>query len=283
MYLGMVAVTMDDLRRAADEFEIAQKHFVRIRHARGIQAVLNNLGDICIRLGDIARAAHYFEEASNDQLAMNPSHTCNLALVHRIRGDHPEALRLNADCLAFAERTGAIQLTAMIKTSMSMTYLDLADPKTAEPLLREAHEAAATIGSEVDVYDAVAGLVLVCVRTGRHSEAFTWVASLNELIERGVYSGGGDDWAHAAIAEAHLTSGRVDEAFAIGVSALEQYERAGRRLTAMRVRIVLGRTLAAQGDMDGARPYWQAALDYADEQALSERTRIEALLSHHFA
>jgi tetratricopeptide (TPR) repeat protein len=279
MYLGMVAVTMDDLRAAADDFGTARKEFVRIHHARGTEAASNNLGDICIRLGDIAGAARYIKEASPDTSAFNPSHICTVALLHRIRGDHTEALRLNAKCLAFAEHTGAIQIAAMAKTSMSMTYLELDDPKAAESLLRESHDAAVTIGSEVDVYDATAGLVLVCARTGRCSEAFSWVAALNELIERGLYSCSGDDWAHAATVEAHLTFGRLDEALSIGIQALEQHEQAGRRLTAMRLGVLLGRTLAAQGNIDAARPHWRAALDYAAEQALPERARIEALLS----
>jgi hypothetical protein len=47
----------------------------------------------------------------------------------------------------------------------------------------------------------------------------------------------------------------------------------------MRLSVLLGRTLAAQGNIDAARPHSRAALDYAAEQALPERARIEALLS----
>jgi tetratricopeptide (TPR) repeat protein len=278
MYLGMLAVSTDDLRTASDEFAAARSQFAHIHHARGVEAASNNLGDICVRLGEITRAASYFEQASTDPSTLNPHHFCNLALLHRIRGEHAEALRLNAECLAFAERTGAIQLAAMTKTGMGSSHLELDDPATAEPLLREAHQAAVTIGSEVDAYDAMAGLILVCARTGRCREAFTWVASLTELLERGVYSCGGDDWAHAAIVEAHLTSGRLDEALSIGLSALDQREQAGRRLTVMRLRVLLCRTLAARGDLDAARPHWRAALDYATEQALPDRIRIAALL-----
>jgi tetratricopeptide (TPR) repeat protein len=278
MILALAALTMDDLHAAADEFEVARKQFVRIHHDRGAEAAANNLGDICVRLGDIARATRHFEEAFASAAGVNPSRICNVAIVHRLRGNYGEALRLNADCLALAERTGATQVTAMAKISMGMTHLAHDDPTTAESLLREGYAAAVTVGSEDLVYDATAGLVLVCTRTGRHDEAFAWVDALNELVECGWYSCSGDDWAHAAIVEAYLTSGRLDEALALGVRALDRHEQAGRRLTAMRLRVRIGQALAAQGDFHAAKPHWQAALDYATEQALPERIPIEALL-----
>ncbi len=209
MILAMVAVTMDDLHAAAEEFELARKQFTHIHHHRGAEAASNNLGDLWIRLGDIARAEGHFEETHTGAAAVNPNRICNVAIVHRLRGNHGEALRLNSDCLTLAESTGATQLTAMAKTSMGMTYLALDDPMTAESLLREGYAAAVTVGSEADEYDASAGLILVCARTGRHDEAFTWVDALNDLIERGLYSCSGDDWAHAAIIEANLTSGQL--------------------------------------------------------------------------
>jgi len=75
-----------------------------------------------------------------------------------------------------------------------------------------------------------------------------------------------------------MTFGRVDEAIAIGLSALDHCERAGRRLTAMRLRALLCRALATQGDIDAAGLHWRAALDYANEQGLPDRTQIETLL-----
>lgn len=274
MFLSMVAVTMDDLRAAAHELETAREQFVDVRHDRGAEAAANNLGDICIRLGDIVRARRHLTGIPVDPSKINPSHICNLAVVHRICGEYREALRLNAECLALAERSGAVQLTAMVKTSLGMTHLEMGDPRAADPLLRQAHEAAAAIGSEVDLYDAVAGLVLTCARTGRHDEALTWANTLTELMDRGLYSSSGDDWAHAAIVEAHLRSGRLDEVLAVGTPALDRYERAGHQLTAMRLHVLLCRALAAQGDPAAAGTHRRAALDYAVEQDLPDRARI---------
>jgi tetratricopeptide (TPR) repeat protein len=280
--MGLAALTLNDLRAASDEFDSARQQFTRIHHTRGINTASNNLGDICVRLGDINRAVGYIEEALNGQPVMDPTkvmHISNLAMVHKIRGNHAEALRLDSECLAFAERTGATHLIATVKMSLGMTHLDLGDPATAEALLLESHLAAEQLGSEVDVYDALAGLVLVCARTGRTDEAFTWIAPLRELLERGQHSYAGDDWAYAAILEAHLAAGRLDEAVAIGTPALDQYDRAGHRLTAMRLRVLLGQAHAALGDAEAARRHWQSALPYAIEQDLPDRARIEALLT----
>jgi hypothetical protein len=161
-------------------------------------------------------------------------------MTHRIRGEHAEALRLDSEGLAYAEQTGSPQLIAGSKLGLAMTHLDLRDPATAESLLLEVNVIAVELGSDIDVYDALAGLVLVCVRTGRTSEAFTWMAPLRELVDLGMYSCTGDDWAHAAILEVHLAASVLDEALAIGAPALQEYDRAGHRLTAMRVRIRLG-------------------------------------------
>jgi tetratricopeptide (TPR) repeat protein len=278
MLLGMVAVTMDDLRTAFHEFETARERFTEIGHSRGAEAATNNLGDVCIRVGDITGAAHHLQDAASPSASINPHLLGNAALVRRLRGEYGEALRLHTECLSFAERTGALQLTAMAKTGMGLTHLALNDASTADSLFREARAAAAAVGSEVDVYDGTAGLVLACARTGRVAEALEWAATLAELLEIGMYSCSGDDWAHAAIVEAHLASGRLEEALVIGVRALDRYERTGRRLTAMRLRVLLGETLAAQGDIDAARRHWEAALGYVVEQQLPERARIEALL-----
>jgi tetratricopeptide (TPR) repeat protein len=200
-------------------------------------------------------------------------------MTHRIRGEHAEALRLDGEGLAFAEQTGYPQLIAGSKLGLALTHLDLGDAATAEPLLLEVKNIAVELGSDIDVYDALAGLVRACVQTKRISEAFTWMAALRELVERGLYSCTGDDWAHAAILDAHLAAGLLDEALAIGVPALQEYERAGHRLTAMRVRIRLGRIHAAQGNDEAARQHWECALPYAIEQCLPDRAVIEKLLA----
>lgn len=281
MSLGVAGITVGDLRAAIEEFDSARRQFARIEHTAGIEWALNNLGDISIRFGDIDRAVQYFEEALQRNSDISPVRTIrigNLAMAHKIRGNHAEALRLDSEALAFAERTGATHLSATVKIGLGMTHLDLGDPKTAEALLLEANSAALQVGSEIDAYDALAGLVLACTRTGRIDEAFGWIASLRELLERGVPSYTGDDWAYAAIVEAHLAAERFDEALAIGTSALEQSDRAGHRLTAMRLRILLGRIHAAQGNAEAAREHWRSALPYALEQRLPEHARIEALL-----
>jgi tetratricopeptide (TPR) repeat protein len=280
--MGLAALTLDDLRTAGEEFDSAHQQFTRIHHTRGINTASNNLGDICIRLGDINSAVRHIEEALTGQPDINPTkvmHISNLAMVHKILGNHAEALRLDSECLAFAERIEATHLIATVKMSLGMDHLDLDDPETAEALLLESHSTAEQLGSEVDVYDALAGLVLVYARTGRTDEAFTWIAPLRELLDRGQHSYAGDDWAYAAILEAHLAAGRLDEAVAIGVPALDRYDKAGHRLTAMRLRILLGRIHAALGDTEAARRHWESALPYAAEQNLPDRARIEALLA----
>ncbi|WP_433305969.1 hypothetical protein ACQP2F_19510 [Actinoplanes sp. CA-030573] len=266
---------MDDLRAAAEELATAYDRFAAIGHARGAAAARNNLGDVCIRLGDINRAERYLEDEPAIAVAVNPSRVCNRALLGRIRGDYAGALRLNAECLAFAAETGAIQLTAMARSSMGMCHLGLGDPVTAESLMAEAHAAAVAVGSEVDMYDAAAGLALVCARTGRAGEASVWAASLAELMERGLYSGSGDDWAHAAVVEVHLAAGRLNDALAAGSRSLDLLDRSGRRLAAMRVRIVTARAAAARGDTGAARVHRRAALSYAVEQDLPERHHID--------
>lgn len=88
----------------------------------------------------------------------------------------------------------------------------------------------------------------------------------------------GDDWAHAAIVEAHLAAGRPEQALAVGVPALTEHERAGCRLSAMRLRVLLGQAQAKMGELAGARVLWEAAIPYTIEQDLPDRRRIDALL-----
>jgi tetratricopeptide (TPR) repeat protein len=81
------------------------------------------------------------------------------------------------------------------------------------------------------------------------------------------------------IREAHLSAGLLDEAIAVGEPALQGYDRTGHRLTAMRVRIQLGRIHAAQGNTEAARQHWESALAYAIEESLPDRAVIEDLLA----
>jgi tetratricopeptide (TPR) repeat protein len=280
--LAAAAVARGDLHTNAEQLETARQYSLRIQYARGIELACGNLGDNCFRLGDISRADSHFKELLAGQPALTPSkalNLSNLAMTNRVRGEHAEALRLDCEGLAYAEQTGSPQLIAGSKLGLAMTHLDLGDPTTAEPLLLEVNRTAVELGSDIDVYDVLAGLVLVCVRTGRTGKALTWMSSLGELIERGVYSCTGDDWAHAAILEAHLSAGLFDEAIAMGEPALQGYDRTGHRLTAMRVRIRLGRIHAAQGNTEAARRHWESALAYAIEQFLPDRAVIEKLLA----
>jgi tetratricopeptide (TPR) repeat protein len=108
--LGAAAVTLGDLNTASEELETARQHSIRINYARGIELASCNLGDSCFRLGDISRADNHFRELLKRQLAMTPGRALtlsNLAMTHRIRGDHAEALRLDAEGLAYAEQTGS--------------------------------------------------------------------------------------------------------------------------------------------------------------------------------
>jgi tetratricopeptide (TPR) repeat protein len=286
--IAIAVLSLGELRTASAEFEIARQQYARINHTRGVAGMLSNLGDICVRFGEIDQAADYFQEAvdlwnrsSGDgeppvTVIINKS---NLAMVHKIRGNRAEALRLDSECLAYAEKAGSVQFTAIAKVGLAMTHLDLDDPVSAEALLLAAYPTVVQRDSAIEMYDLLAGLVLVCVRTGRIQEAFTWMAPLRELVERGVLSYKGDDRAYPAVLEAHLAAGRLDEALEIGVPALEQYDRDGHRLTAMRIRIVLGRIYAAQGNGPDARRYWESALPYVVEQDLPERALIKGLLA----
>jgi tetratricopeptide (TPR) repeat protein len=282
MSLAMAATSLGDLGTALAETEDALRCFARIQHTSGILLAVGDLGDSWFRLGDIGRALHYFEEA----LELQPPVTgtaymilTNLAHARRVRGQHAEALRLDSECLAHAEQTGATRLIGVVKLGLAMTHLDLGDAVTAEPLFLAANSAAVEFGTDVDAFDALAGLVLCCTRTGRTGEAFTWLALLRDLMDRGVPSYTGNDWAHAAILEAHLAGGLLDEGLAIGGPALEEYDRAGHQLTALRVRIRLGLIHAAQGNDGAARRHWESALPYAIEQSLPERALIEGRLA----
>jgi tetratricopeptide (TPR) repeat protein len=280
--LGLAAVSLGDLRAAFEEFETSWKLSDRINYTRGIEVACGNLGDICVRLGDISQAEHYIRQLLQVQPEMTVNkalNLANLATVCTIRGEHLEALRLRSECLAYLEQAGITGLITVARRGLAMTQLARGDLAAAEALLRQARAVAVEVGSDIDVFDILAGLVLVCVRTGRTGEALDWAAPLQELLDRGVTSYAGDDWAHAAILEAQLAAGRLDEAIAIGEPALKEYDRAGHRLTAMRVRIRLGRIHAARGERETALQHWKAALPYTIEQSLPERPVIEELLS----
>ena len=280
--LGLAAISLGDLQPAFEELEAARRLSAQIRYTRGIELSCGNLGDICVRLGDINRAQRYIEDLLDLQptMTVNKAITLgNLAAVHTIRGRYDEALRLRHECLAYVEHAQAPRLITVAQRGLAMTQLLSGDPATAEVHLLEAHSAVGELGSDIDAFDILAGLVLACVRSGRTGEALTWTTPLRDLMDRGVSGYAGDDWAHAAVLETYLAAGRLDEALALGTRALAQYERAGHRLTALRVRILLGRIHAAQGDHDAARQSWESALPYTIEQSLPDRATIEELLT----
>jgi tetratricopeptide (TPR) repeat protein len=261
--LGTASINLRDLAAATDEFTAARKRFQRAGDARGVLIASGNLGDVCIRTGDITRAMRLFQENRRDEAIRTVPdgvNVSNLAVVQRIRGEYADAMRLDAACHAFARHIGDPMLVATTEIGMAMTHLDLGDPEAAEPLLLTAHAAAGETGSEIDAYDALAGLVLVCARTGRHVEALSRIAALDDLLERGINSYTGDDWAHAAIVEAHLAAGRPQQALAVGSPALAEHERSGYRLPALRLRTLLGQANASLGNVDAARTMWEAAL-----------------------
>ncbi|GIM93843.1 ATP-binding protein [Paractinoplanes toevensis] len=282
MCLGFACINLRLLDAAVDEYAAARELFHLAGHAHGSQVATGNLGDVSIRTGDINRALRLFEDVQPDDMirtAVEGIACSNLAIIRRIRGDHAEALRLDAASHRFAERTGDPMLVATAQVGMALTHLELGDPAAAEPLLLSAHVAAGEAGSELDVYDALSGLVLVCARTGRATEAESWATALEELLSRGMSSYTGDDLAYAAIVEAHLAAGRPEKALEVGLAALAEHEKAGYRLPAMRLRILIGQAHAALGRLGAARDLWAEALPYAIEQELPDRARLETLLA----
>jgi tetratricopeptide (TPR) repeat protein len=286
--LAMAAVNLGDLHTAIEEFEIARQQYTLIDDTRGILAALGSVGDICVRLGDIDRAIHYFQEAlalypwnasAGEPLIGSISNMANLAMAERIRGNQAEALDIGSECLVLAEQVGPAVFIVMAKIGLAMTYLSLGDLVAAETLLLEAHSAAVERDSDIEAYDALAGLVLVCARTGRVREALAWAVPLRGLVERGVTSEAGDDWGSAAILETYLAAGQFDDAVTMGEPVLAEYDRAGRRLTAMRVRVLLGRVHAVLGNDSGAKEYWESVLPYVNEQSLPDRAVIDELLT----
>jgi tetratricopeptide (TPR) repeat protein len=280
--LAVLMGSVGDLEATMVELESSLRCFTEVQHAVGVRTAVGLLGDTWLRLGDINRAVDYFEQALDPQptiTRMNYLPLANLAIARKIGGNHAEALRVGSEGLALAEQTGSIRLAGVAKLILAMAHLDLGDPASAEPLFLEVRAIAIEFGREIDAIDALAGLVLCCVRTGRTGEALTWMAPLCDLVDRGVYSYTGDDWAHTAILEAHLAAGLLEEALAIGAPALEEYDRSGHRLTAMRVRIVIGGIHAAQGNDQTARRHWESALLYTAEQSLPDGAVIERLLA----
>jgi len=280
--LGLASINLRHLAVAADEYEAAVEQFERAGDRRGVAAATGNLGDVYIRTGDIGRAMKLFEgnrTAGPTSKWIEAVNEGNLAMVKRIRGEYAEARRLATACRSYAQQMGNMLLAATAEVELAMTHLELGDPAAAEPLLLTALDAAEDGGSEVDKYDALAGLVLVCARAGRHDEAAVWAAAQSDLLARGVGSYSGDDWGHAAIIEAHLAAGRPGQALAVGVPALTEHDNVGYRLTAMRLRVLLGQAHAMLGDSATARELWEGALPYATEQNLPDRVRVEKLLA----
>ncbi|RAK42194.1 NB-ARC domain-containing protein [Actinoplanes lutulentus] len=281
MALGMANENLHDPAAAADEFAAAMEQFRLAGRTRGVTAASANLGDAYIRTGDITRALRLLQEnraGEEIRTAVDAVNLDNLATVQRIRGDHAEALRLDAACHAFGARTGDPLLVMTAEVSMAMTHLERGDTAAAERLLLSAQSAAEEVGSEAHLYDVLAGLTLLCARARRHPQAVRWAAALTALLDRGLTSYSGEDWAHVAIVESHLAAGRPEQALAIGVPALEAHERTGYRLLEMRLRHLLGQAHLTLGDTAAARTLLSAALLYATEQDLPDRTRIETLL-----
>ncbi|WP_213002438.1 ATP-binding protein [Winogradskya consettensis] len=264
------------------DFTAAREQYLRAGDVRSAMIASNNLGDICIRTGDITKATRVFEDIVADETTSaerDGSEHGNLATVRRIRGEYADAQQQAATYHAIAVHGGDPLLVANAEVTMAMTHVVLGEPELAEPLLRSALAAAEETGSDIDRYDVLAGLVLVCARTGRHDEAATWSALLSDLLDRGMCSYIGDDWAHAAMVEAHLAAARPRAALTTGLAALAEHHRSGSRLPAMRLRILLGQALTTLGDLPAAQAMWQAALSYASTQNLPDRVVIENLLS----
>jgi len=282
MSLAVEAGRVGDLKTALTEIEAALECFTLGRHESARTLAVGALADIWLRLGDLGRALQYSQEGLEFQYPTTFARSValsNLAIVQKIRGNHAEALRVHSENLTYAEQTGAVRLAGMAKLFLAMALLDGGDPASAEPLFLAANSAAVEFGRDLDAFDALSGLVLCCVRTGRTDEALTWLAPLRDLVDRGVCSYSGDDWGHAAILEALLAAGLLDDALTVGETALEEYDRAGHRLTAMRVRVRLGRVQAARGEGEAARHHWEAALAYVIEQSLPGQSVIEGLLA----
>ncbi|GAA2592090.1 tetratricopeptide repeat protein [Winogradskya consettensis] len=282
MTMSLANTQLRDLRAAAKDLAAAREQYRRADDPRSALAASNNLGDLLVRLGEIDWAEQLLEKIIADprvQQWVGGNEYSNLAMTRRIRGDYTDAQRLEKIGQQLAIRDGNLRLAAPAKVGLAMTHLELGEPAAAEPLLRSAYATVRETSSDIDLYDTVAGLLLVCARTGRHDEAADWAADLEALLERGICSYSGDDWAHTALVEAHLAAGRPEEALAIGEPALTENERAGYRLPAMRLRIRLGRAQVKLGNSTAARAFWDEALGYAKEQNLPDGIRIESELS----
>lgn len=281
MALGVACSNLRQLTAAADAFTAAREQFELIGDARSVLSATSNLGDILLRTGDIDRATALFQEyAAADSIRHGSDGVTlsNLAMARRIRGEYAEALRLDAACHSFAVSAGDHLLRVTTEIGLAMTHLALDDPAAAEPLLLKAHAASVGLNSDVNAYDALAALVLVCARTGRHAEADSWAQNLATLLDRGVSSYSGEDWAYSAIVEAHLAADHPDQALKAGAPALTDHDQAGHRLTVLRLSILVGQAHLAFGDSAEARRLWEAVLPYAIEQRLPERTHLQTLL-----
>lgn len=278
--LALAANARRDVDTADEEFRQAMAQYDRIGHTVGSAMTANNLADNLLRVGDLKAALPLFEDTLTNMDA-NPGQEAvtrlNLCLVHRGLGNLDEALRYGLDAVAALHGAELPSLMGSVPYGLALVRCERGEIAEAEQLLVEAREIVERHGSQDDLLDNLAGLVLVHLRTGSLRQASACAEPLHELVRRGVL-GNSDDLGQIALVELYLAAGRYEEAEALGDEALRSRLADGHRLVATRLRLRLGRVHLARGAVAAAREQWRAALPFAIEQSLPERAELEELL-----
>jgi tetratricopeptide (TPR) repeat protein/DNA-binding CsgD family transcriptional regulator len=195
--------------------------------------------------------------------ASGESHALQLiGLVHRRRGDYPEALRLMTESLSMAERKGLAHREAAARTNIGLIYWNMQDYEQSLRYLRQALAYQRRVHNREAIANALNNLGMVSTSLGRHDSSLRYYEEAHRFFDTLQHRVGLPTTLHnLAIAWREL--GDLGRSNAYLRQALAKYREQGNLIGESNALRNLGKNLFLQGLHGEALPYVEEALRIA--------------------
>lgn len=187
--IGLALTFLGDYDAALARLQESREIFQADDEMNELARVLNSIGNIHQRMGDVVMALRIYREGAallaqtGEAQDIAGKIMCNIALIYRGFGDHGEASRILLDLLPIYEESSDPQ-AMIILDSLGAIYAELGDHKQSHTYHARALERARSNGSLYGQAMTLGNLGAICNDSGRMQEALEYLTEALAISEQ---------------------------------------------------------------------------------------------------